>query len=238
AQLFLLPVKVQGKGAAEEIAEAIEFFNQHNLVDVLLIGRGGGSLEDLWAFNEEIVVRAVANSALPVVSAVGHEVDVSLSDLAADVRSPTPTASASLIVPKLSDLLKFLNDYKRSYLSSIENSIILWQERIQSIERGYGFKRVYAIVNEERQRLDSISDKLESSLVRKYDSCCEKLQSIHHRISDLSPQAVLNRGFCIARRQDKWIVKESSQIKPGEEVKLNFSKGSSAAYILEVWSNG
>ena len=237
ADLILLPVAVQGEGAAREIAAAIDTFNKLGIVDVIIIGRGGGSLEDLWAFNEEIVVRAVAASNIPIVSAVGHEVDVSLSDLAADVRSPTPTAVASLVTPDKEELKKALREKSVALYNSIYRMLSLWRERLLSLVSGYGFRRIAGRIGDERQRLDEISRRLDINLNRQMTDFRKSFESLKARIRALSPESVMERGYCVARRQDGVIVRSSGQIKSGEELKLQLFKGGFAAYVLEVWQD-
>ncbi|MBT3232202.1 MAG: exodeoxyribonuclease VII large subunit [Calditrichaeota bacterium] len=237
ADLILLPVAVQGAGASIEIANAIDTFNKYGNVDVIIIGRGGGSLEDLWAFNEEVVVRAIASSDIPIVSAVGHEVDISLSDLAADVRSPTPTAAASLVVPDKEDLKKALSERSATLRNSLSRMISLWRERVNSIAGGYGFRRIAGRIGDERQRLDDLSRRLDINLKRHIMDFRKSFESIKNRIRVLSPESVMERGYCVARRQDDVILRTSDQVKSGEELKLQLSKGGFAAYVLEVWQD-
>jgi len=237
ADVILLPVAVQGAGAASEIAAAIETFNRLSVVDVIIIGRGGGSLEDLWAFNEEVVIRAVAASEIPIVSAVGHEVDISLSDLAADVRAPTPTAVASLVVPDKDDLKKALEERSFTLNTSVVRVLSLWRERVNSIAMGYGFKRITGRIGDERQRLDDVSRRLSKNLNRQVMDYGKSFESVKSRLRALSPESVMERGYCVARRQDDVIVRTSNQVKSGEELKLQLSKGGFAAYVLEVWQD-
>ena len=237
AELYLLPVKVQGDGSAEEIAKGIESLNKSNLVDVIVIGRGGGSLEDLWAFNEEVVIRAIVESKLPIISAVGHEVDVTLSDLAADVRAPTPTAAASVAVPDKAELIQSITSRKNRIVRSLNNSLSLWRERIVAIKDGYGFRIIAGRVNDERLRMMEMAENLEKSLTRLFDLRSGMLNAVSDRLSALSPRGVLDRGYSLTKRLDGKIVRDSAEIKPGEELKLSFSKGGSAIYVLEVWQN-
>lgn len=237
AELYLVPVAVQGQGAAEQIAAAIETFNRLNIVDLIIIGRGGGSLEDLWAFNEEIVVRAIAASMLPVVSAVGHEVDLTLSDLAADVRAPTPTAAAGLVVPDRADLSDILAERSTAFHRSIMRNISLWKERIGAVTRAYGFRRVESRIGEERRRLDEIESRFARGVHQRYRDSMNKLNAVRLQLSALSPDAVLKRGFCIAQQQNEALVRSYSELSIGEEISLRFHTGGAAANILEVWKD-
>ncbi len=236
-ELLLAPVAVQGEGSAEQIAAAIEMFNRLKLADVIIIGRGGGSLEDLWSFNEEIVVRAIVGSEIPVVAAIGHEIDVTLSDLAADLRSPTPTAAASLVVKDRVELLKNLNERKRRLSLSLERSIKIWRERVDSFSERYGFKRITHRITEERLRIDDYQKGFTRSLESKFNEASLNLTAIQKRLTALSPNSILNRGYCLARKGEL-IIRESSQVKPGEEIDLRFSRGSAVVYTLEVHDNG
>ncbi len=235
AELYLFPVKVQGEGSAIQIAEAIMALNENQIVDVIVIGRGGGSLEDLWAFNEEVVIRAIAASELPIVSAVGHEIDVTLSDLTADVRAPTPTAAANFAVPDKSELNQYISSTKNRMFRTLNSKVSLWRERIHSIEIGYGFRNIVDRVNDERLRLMEMAEDLEKSMLRLIDVKKSILNGASNRLSALSPRGVLDRGYSLTKKLNGKYVKDSTDIKPGEELQLSFSKGGSAAYVLEVW---
>ncbi|MDP8240730.1 MAG: exodeoxyribonuclease VII large subunit [Candidatus Hatepunaea meridiana] len=236
-ELYLIPVKVQGEGAAEEIVRAIEIFNQSKLVDVIVVGRGGGSLEDLWAFNEEVVIRAIAASGLPVVSAVGHEVDVTLSDLAADVRAPTPTAAANLIVPDGEDIKQSLRDKSIRFSRTLDRMVSMWRERVHGLANSYGMKRVIGRVNDERLRIDDISEKLETALIRKVTERKRSFEAIRNQLTALSPNSVLDRGFCVARQKEGTIVKSAIQITIGDKLNLLFKRGSALAAVEEIHKN-
>lgn len=238
AELFLIPVAVQGEGAAEQISEAIREYNRLNLVDVIVIGRGGGSLEDLWAFNEEIVVRSVAASRIPVVSAVGHEVDVTLSDLAADLRAPTPTAAAGLVVPDREELIANLNERRMAFVRILTRNISLWRERIQAAASSYGFQRVPGRISEERLRLEEQNRRMELSLSQIIYLKRKSIDALKLQLAALSPDAVLNRGYCVARSTDGTVVRDSSVLHVNDELKLRFQKGSVVTLVKEVWQNG
>ena len=233
-EIYLIPVKVQGDGAAQEISTAIETFNRFGLVDIIVVGRGGGSLEDLWAFNEEVVVRAVAGSKIPTVSAVGHEVDLTLCDLAADLRAPTPTAATVLIVPDREDLKKSLQEKNRRLYSSLERSVVLWRERVKGISASYGFRIVSNQVAEERLRLDDMNRQFERILKRKVEERKQHLEAFHYRLNALSPQQVLERGYCVARQEDGSVVRDAGVISAGDLLELHFKKGSATTSVKEV----
>ncbi|MBM3198141.1 MAG: exodeoxyribonuclease VII large subunit [Chlamydiae bacterium] len=158
--LILLPVKVQGEGAKEEISKAIHFFNHHKLVDVLIVGRGGGSLEDLWAFNEEIVVRAIASSTIPVISAIGHETDISLSDFAADVRAPTPSAAAEIVLQEKDQHYKNLLHRQETIKNWIFSKFLHLQQSLASVKKNPYLSSPYLLLAKKLQRLDECKAQL------------------------------------------------------------------------------
>jgi len=232
--LYLLPVAVQGEGAAEQIAAAIQFFNRQNLVDLIIIGRGGGSLEDLWAFNEEVVVRAVASSRLPVVSAVGHEVDVTLSDLAADLRAPTPTGAAALVVPDRKDLLSNLSEREQRFWRIFNQKVNRWRERLTALTQAYGFKSLAGRIAARRLRLDGAGDRLERSLTLRILSQKDRLSALSQRIEALSPRSVLRRGFSVVKKSDDTIVSKADEIVVSERLKIIFAVGSATVEVKET----
>ncbi len=237
AKLFLLPVSVQGQGSAQEIAGAIDTFNQFNLVDVIIIGRGGGSLEDLWAFNEEVVVRAIDRSRIPIVSAVGHEIDFSLSDFAADVRAPTPTAAAGLVVPDRAELMTTLFERRNFITKNISRLISQKRERLHHLGQSYSFRRVISRISDERQRVDDLSHRLDDGLMRRFRQAKNNLNSMRNQLEALSPEAVMNRGFCIAKMKDGSIIRNADKINVGDCVNLRFKRGRASSVIEEVYAD-
>lgn len=160
--LILHPVKVQGEGAAAEIAQAIHDMNRFDLVDVMIVGRGGGSIEDLWAFNEEIVVKAIFDSKIPVISAVGHETDYTLSDLAADVRAPTPSAAAEMVLKEKAQLLQFLQDRKNRLTEQMAQNLRVRKQRLKDICKQPVLYSPYALLGQKMQRLDALEQQLKA----------------------------------------------------------------------------
>ena len=223
-RVVVRPVKVQGDGAAREIAEAIAELNCADRIDVMIVGRGGGSLEDLWAFNEEIVARAIYASRIPIVSAVGHEVDFTIADFVADLRAPTPTAAAEMVVPRKVDLLEQIEaldlqlqrcmEFK---LSSTRENFISWVRRLADPGRK---------VREHQQRLDELSIDLLRRLQDRLRGCKDHLTNQSGRLSALSPLAVLDRGYSITHKlPDEHIVKDVSALATGDRVRITFGSG-------------
>ncbi|HAZ10756.1 MAG TPA: exodeoxyribonuclease VII large subunit [Candidatus Omnitrophica bacterium] len=208
-EVIINPVKVQGDGAREEIASAIEEFNALKNVDVMIVGRGGGSLEDLWAFNEEIVARAIYNSKIPIISAVGHEIDWTISDFVADMRAPTPSVAAEIVIAKKSEL--------EDRLDEIEKKII-------------GFPM--DIVKEYEQRLDEIEEGMVLRFRHYMELKEEGFKLLSEKLGILSPVGILDRGYSISfKLPDRKIIKNSQSLKKGDLVETKVSKGSFTSRI-------
>ena len=203
-EVIINPVKVQGDGAKEEIASAIEEFNRLGNVDVMIVGRGGGSLEGLWAFNEEIVARAIYNSKIPVISAVGHEIDWTISDFAADMRAPTPSVAAEIVIAKKSELADRLDEIEKKITGFPIGIVKEYEQRLDEIEVGVALRfRHYIELKEENFKL--LSEKL----------------------GILSPIGILDRGYSISfKLPDRKIIKNSRDIKDGDLIETRVSKGS------------
>jgi len=245
--IVLAPVRVQGEGAAVEIAEAIDLFNSENKMDVLIVGRGGGSLEDLWCFNEEIVARAVARSQIPVISAVGHEIDFTICDFVADLRAPTPSAAAELVIGRKEDFEAGLTDFSRRLTRMARESLLGLKARFASARNSYVFREPANIVKHARERLVHIGRQLEyglSSLAREkqqtldefnlrlshavkscVQSCKTGLDQMQAKIKSMSPLAVLERGYSITYGKSGNILKSASQAHEGERIMTLLAAG-------------
>lgn len=225
ADVVLYPVLVQGENSAQSIVEAIRYFNQTRGADVLIIGRGGGSIEDLWSFNEEIVARAVYDSEIPIVSAVGHEIDFTISDFVADLRAPTPSAAAELVVPAQTELMeKFGNVYTRLYSQA---GRILERARLQlkaQAERP-AFRNPLLKVNEERMYLDRLTQDLTAVCAGLLGQKKQALQLNASRLDGLSPLGTLARGFSVARDQQMRVVRSVEQVDAGEPLEIMVEDG-------------
>ncbi len=224
AELVLVPVRVQGAGAAEEIVGGIRMLNEFGRVDVMIVGRGGGSLEDLWAFNEEIVARAIADSVIPVVSAVGHEIDFSISDFAADLRAPTPSAAAELVVPDRRVILDTLRNYRYTIDEAVRSMIGDMRSRIEQLTGSYAFNRPVDLLRQYSQRRDELERSLQKSLVHAFSMTVQRATNLAKRIEALNPDLALKRGYVLAYKDNR-IVTTRAALARDDEVDLKFHDG-------------
>ena len=234
-ELILYPVRVQGEGAAEEIAAAIDAFNEYGEVDVLIVGRGGGSLEDLWAFNEEIVARAIFRSQIPVISAVGHEVDFSIADFVADLRAPTPSAAAEMVVRDRAELLRHIETLISKSKRHLEQQLRASRQRLNAVLSSYGFRRPGDLVSQQRQRLDELSHRLESELGHRLKMLRQRLNGVTQHLESLSPEATLRRGYSITVDEETGtLVREAAALEPGRRLSVQFWRGRTGTRVEEV----
>lgn len=233
-RLFLIPVKVQGDGSAEEISAAINTYNELHPVDVIVIGRGGGSLEDLWAFNEESVVRSISNSKIPVVSAVGHEVDITLSDLAADQRAPTPTAVGALVVPDIENIITILDKHARNQRRYLSNQLTNWRNKLLSVSRSYSMNVLSDRIFTERMKLDNLGRLVDHGINLHIKSLVENTKALGVRLKDLSPIETLKRGYCIVRDDEDKVINSGRKLRNGSNVNVQFSQDRVLAEVKEI----
>lgn len=223
-RLIVSPVRVQGEGAADEIATAINEFNKYGQVDVLIVGRGGGSLEDLWAFNEEKVARAIFLSRIPIITAVGHEIDYTIADFVADRRAPTPSAAGEMVVRDSQELAGVLAYYQEKFSSALTQKVESYQERIQNLKKSYAFRRPQDIVYQKMQQLDEQSRKIKLATQYLLKLKTHQLSSLYNRLRSLDPLDVLRRGYSICYK-DGQIVKDIDQLNIDDMVKVKLYKG-------------
>jgi exodeoxyribonuclease VII large subunit len=235
AEVVLYPVRVQGEGASTEIAGAIETMNRWGKPDLLIVGRGGGSLEDLWAFNEEIVARAIVNSHLPVVSAVGHEIDFTISDLVADLRAPTPSAAAELVVPDIRRLLATLtmmSDRMRRELNLVFERIV---KRFEFLSSHHGLKRVPSMVEGAMQAIDQNQMTMRRNIVYLLSGMTGKLEELCGMLDILSPIATMGRGYSLTYKLPEGIiVRDAGTLRSGDKIRVRFHKGEIKSEVMEV----
>jgi exodeoxyribonuclease VII large subunit len=231
SRVLVVPVRVQGEGAEHEIARAVGLVNRMGLADVMIVGRGGGSLEDLWAFNTEVVADALFASEIPVISAVGHEIDITIADLVADVRAATPTAAAELVTPRLDDLLLTLDGIQQRLTARMEQLISRHRERFAALVRLLRSPR--RDLDRLRMRLAAASSLLGTATDRGISGRRADLSSLSHALTRLSPEAVLARGYSITERaEDGTIIRSVSDIDVGRAARIRLHRGILIADVI------
>lgn len=251
-EIILFPTLVQGVGAKENIVKMINEANESN-VDVIILGRGGGSIEDLWAFNEEIVARAIYNSNKPIVSAVGHEIDFTISDFVSDMRAPTPTGAAELVVPSKVEIQSYLNDYKGRIISVINKKIKSYTDTFSKLKSTYILKNPISMYEIDEQKLDNMLEKLGSimtyklerekselnnlskmispNMLNRLDKEKIKLENIETKLNLLNPENILKKGYSLTLVEGK-IVKSINSVKKGSIIDTKFSDGIIKSEVL------
>ena len=227
----LLPVPVQGEGAAEKIAEAIKTMNDKKLADIIIVARGGGSLEDLWPFNEEIVARAIYNSELPIISAVGHETDFTIADFVADLRAPTPSAAAELAVPNISDIVLKLDSYTNRYKLALKKKVEFMKLRYEKCMNSRVFKEPTQKINEKYLLVDMRVKAMQNSILRIYNEKKTNMIKEIAKLDALSPLKTLTRGYSIVQIGGK-VIKSVKQLKKDDEIDVRLIDGKTKAKIL------
>jgi len=255
-EVQLWPVLVQGENAAADIAKTIARVNAHGQANVIIVGRGGGSLEDLWAFNEEIVARAIYNSKIPVISAVGHEPDVTIADFVADLRAPTPSGAAELAVPDRGELSILIDREQERLMTALENRLNGLANRLQAQEDRLARCTPAQYVADRRRRTEELIERMRLAQLRKIDSLKTgfsyhekklrdmpgvllerrrgKLQSLSGQLDALSPLRVLARGFSVVTDAQNKIITDSADLQTGDAVTLRFAQGTAKAQITSV----
>lgn len=234
-QLILNPVRVQGDGAAEDIARAIDEFNEYGQVDVLIVGRGGGSLEDLWPFNEEVVARAIFRSKIPIISAVGHEVDFSISDFVADLRAPTPSAAAELVVRNRDELLSTLQAMVQKMYRLLKEKIRYYRDKVNYLESSYALRRPADVIKEYNQRLDELTRTMETALTHQIERERARIAALTKHLENLNPLSIMKRGYSICyREEDGHIIIDAVQLQEEDKIRVQFAKGQIRGTVDEV----
>ena len=223
-EIILYPALVQGEGAAESIARGIRMLDDAG-VDVIIVGRGGGSIEDLWAFNEEIVARAIFQCATPVISAVGHETDFTIADFVADLRAPTPSAAAELAVTDRRAVAETLKSYRNRYDRAMEARIQLYRTRLASLESRFEYLSPESRLRENRQYLSDMQENLERLMSGKLEAYRHELAVWIQRFQGLSPLGRLNSGYAYVSDSDGHTVTKASQVQPGDRLFIAVTDG-------------
>ncbi|MEX0686179.1 MAG: exodeoxyribonuclease VII large subunit [Balneolales bacterium] len=223
-ELFLYHASVQGLSAASEIATGIEYFSSTKSVDIMIIGRGGGSIEDLWPFNEEVVARAIYKSHVPVISAVGHETDFSISDFTADVRAATPTQAASIAVPDITDLRYHVEDLDKCLGEAIKYQLKRRKDKVDYYLNNHALLKVREKASHLNGQVSSLNHQLTSSIRYKYLRFCEHFTTLENRLSRINPNEALNKGFTRIIQGDGW-VKTASKFDETQSFKIQWGDG-------------
>ncbi|MEW6299792.1 MAG: exodeoxyribonuclease VII large subunit [Thermodesulfobacteriota bacterium] len=232
-RVIIRPAKVQGEGAGVDIAAGIRDLNDQGEAEVIIVGRGGGSREDLSAFNEEVVARAIASSAVPVVAAVGHEIDLSVADLVADRRAPTPTAAAEMVVPRWDDLRRQVVAHQDALCAAVGR--VLCDRRVAVANLGKRLRDPRQRVTALHTQLDAATARLLAALQRRGERARAHLQELTTVLHSLSPLAVLGRGYSLTRTlPDGKLVTDAATLQPGDPLRLTFAKGEARARVEEV----
>jgi exodeoxyribonuclease VII large subunit len=233
-EVVLSPAAVQGDAAPPQIAAALQALNEYIKPDVIIVGRGGGSLEDLWAFNDEIVVRAVAASEAPVISGVGHETDFTLVDFAADLRAPTPTGAAVMAVPDRLDLVAELQSIKLRLTQDVQSFIESGRYEIRDLSHRLDQVSPRWRVMQDIQRLDELSLRFVSLMKNNLRSQTARLQALQARLKSLDPRQVLNRGYALVRNSSGSLITSLQQVKLDKDVEVRIKDGRFGAHVTEI----
>ena len=234
AEVLLHPALVQGDGAAQEIANALQVMNQRDDIDVLIVGRGGGSIEDLWAFNEERVARAIFASTIPVVSAVGHETDFTIADMVADHRSPTPSAAVEHIVPDQDELFAQLDGFDAWFRGITNNRLQGHKTRLQELETRLAPTRRKDAIYQLYQTVDTLEAACRTAAERRRTDSERELYTLAQRLNALSPLATLQRGYSISRKTDGKVLTSAEQVSIGDRIEIQLSDGHLACRVEEL----
>ncbi|RCS42213.1 exodeoxyribonuclease VII large subunit [Bremerella cremea] len=225
-EVLVIPARVQGEGAAQEIAAGIQKANQlAQRPDVLVVGRGGGSMEDLWCFNEEVVVRAIAASEIPTISAVGHEIDVTLADFAADVRALTPSEAAELVVPSMAEIQERLGSLKQRLATGLRATYDRAAAKLELLSRNRLFTHPFEMVHDYQRTLDELDTAATRAIRRRLQNAQEAMARRSAQLEAMSPLAVLSRGYSVTRNVERDVIREINQVQPGDEIETILPHG-------------
>ena len=234
AKVLLLPVRVQGTEAPAEIAGAIRYANRHQLADVLITGRGGGSLEDLWAFNDERVARAIYDSEIPVISAVGHEPDVAISDFVADRRASTPSNAAEIAVPDRMELLRWLDGADSRMVQGVTRQLKASRERLEGMAQKRVLTDPTALIADKGMQLDHLQHRLAAAMRAVTNREGGRFAALAASLDALSPLRVLGRGYALAQTESGEILRSAAQTAPGERIRVRLARGQLVCDVAET----
>ena len=232
--VLINPVRVQGEGAGEEIARAITELDTLTNADVIIVARGGGSIEDLWAFNEETVARSIFRCSIPVISAVGHEIDYTISDFAADLRAPTPSAAAELVIAEREKLIERVRVFENSIIQSMEQGIGRFKDKVNFFRTGYGFRRFEDKLRQNTQIVDELRSGLFLRISHLAQVRKKTLENLAGKLSTLGPESVLKRGYSITLKlPGEEVITDARKVKPGSRVRIMVARGSFYAEVVK-----
>ncbi len=240
AEVWICPVHVQGEGAAAEVAEAIGMLNRieatkPGTIDVMIVGRGGGSLEDLWTFNEERLAQAIFQSRIPVVTGIGHEDDLTIADMVADVRALTPSEAAEKVVPERAAVLDWLAKLESRFRTDLRRRLDSVQARLMELADRPCFRRPLERIRLEEERLDEFTERFERAVQRRIEQLNEQLQGTAARLESLSPLNVLARGYSLTRKEgDTAMLHEAGHVQPGERIVTRLQHGEIVSRVEET----
>lgn len=229
----LFPVRVQGAGASQEIAAAIRYANYYHLADVLIVGRGGGSMEDLWAFNEEPVAYAIYESEIPVISAVGHEPDVTISDFVADLRAATPSNAAELAVPDQDGLRQSLDQMTSAIAGNLSRQLKAARQHLNALACASVLQDPGAYIAQQRKNMEFLKNRLAAAQNQSVAQKQQRYIAAVSKLDAMSPLKVLTRGYSVTQTESGEIVRSTDQVKAGDRVRIRVSDGSMTAEILD-----
>ena len=238
AKIRLLPVRVQGAEAPGEIAAAIRYANHHRLADLLIVGRGGGSIEDLWAFNEEIVAHAIYGSQIPVISAVGHEPDVTISDFVADLRAATPSNAAELAVPDREALAQVLDSMANAMSNALIRQIKAHRQHLDVLSKSPALRSPTGYLEQKQRQLELLKNRLIAAENQNISRNTQRYVALTAKLDAMSPLKVLTRGYSLVQSERGEVIRSVSQTEPGERIFVNVSDGRLFATVMEKKENG
>ena len=230
----LLPVRVQGVEAPGEIAAAIRYANYYRLADLLIVGRGGGSIEDLWAFNEEVVARAIYDSQIPVISAVGHEPDVTISDFVSDLRAATPSNAAELAVPDQDALQQTLDGYSATMASILQRQLYNARRHLKVLSESPALQSPESYIQQRKKALQLLQNRLISAQIQQNNRKKQRFIGLTAKLDAMSPLKVLTRGYAMAQTEDGSLIRSVSDVKPQDQITVSLADGNVTAIVNEV----
>jgi exodeoxyribonuclease VII large subunit len=231
-EIYLFPTLVQGEAAASNIVKMIELANKFD-IDTIILGRGGGSIEDLWAFNEEIVARAIYNSKIPIISGVGHEIDFTISDFVADLRAPTPTGAAILATPDKEEIIRYFINARERCNNSMENKLYSYNQLLNRYKSNYLLNNPIRLYEMKEQKLDIIYDKINNSIKKLLEKYKNRVDTLKLKVNLLNPTSILDKGYSIVYK-DNIIIKDINDVTKNDNINVLLKNGSISANVKGV----